>query len=63
MNILPTPLPGVVMIEPRIFNDARGILRETFHEEKAQAEGFDWRFVQDNHTRSHRGVLRGAGLA
>ena len=59
MNIVVTDLPDVLLIEPNIFGDARGFFVETFHEAKLRAAGFDWRFVQDNHSRSRRGVLRG----
>lgn len=60
MKVTPTPLPGVLVLEPRVFRDDRGFLveswnRRTFHE----AVGTDVEFVQDNHSRSSRGVLRG----
>ena len=59
MKILPTNVPDVVLLEPKVFGDARGFFVETYREEKLQALGFNWRFVQDNHSRSIQGVLRG----
>ena len=59
MNVIQTPLPGVVVVEPRVFGDERGFFVETFREEVLQAAGVDVRFVQDNQSRSRRGVLRG----
>jgi dTDP-4-dehydrorhamnose 3,5-epimerase len=61
MRVLPTRLHGLVAIEPAAFADARGFFSETYrgswHDELGIAE--DERFVQDNHSRSARGVLRG----
>ena len=54
-----TSLPGVLLIEPQVFNDARGFFLETFHHEKYAAVGIDAAFVQDNHSHSQRGTLRG----
>jgi dTDP-4-dehydrorhamnose 3,5-epimerase len=55
-----TELPGVVRLTPRVFEDARGFLFESFNErEFARATGSERRFVQDNHSWSARGVLRG----
>lgn len=54
-----TPLPGVLLIEPKVFGDARGFFLETFQEERYQQAGITLPFVQDNHSRSARGVLRG----
>lgn len=59
MHIVETSLPGVVVIEPRVFEDARGFFMETYHEGKFAELGITARFVQDNHSRSHRGTLRG----
>jgi len=59
MNIIQTALPGVVVIEPKAFGDARGFFVETFREEALVAAGVNVRFVQDNQSRSRRGVLRG----
>ena len=59
MRFEPTPLPGVVAIEPRRFADERGHFFEVFRHDKFAAAGLDLAFVQDNHSRSRRGVLRG----
>ncbi len=59
MNVLPTNVPDVVLLEPKIFGDERGFFVETFHDAKLRALGFNWHFVQDNHSRSAHGVLRG----
>jgi dTDP-4-dehydrorhamnose 3,5-epimerase len=54
-----TSLPDVWVIEPRVLNDARGFFIETYHRDKYAALGITDDFVQDNHSRSSRGVLRG----
>ncbi len=59
MQIIPTAIPEVVLIEPRVFADERGFFLETFQAEKYQAAGIRAPFVQDNHSGSRRGVLRG----
>lgn len=59
MNILPTTIPDVVLIEPKVFGDARGFFMETWHKQKYSQLGLDVDFVQDNHSRSTKGVLRG----
>ncbi len=60
MKITPTSLPEVLIIEPRVFGDARGFFTESWNEQVFdQAVGHAVRFVQDNHSRSVRGVLRG----
>ncbi|KAA9133389.1 dTDP-4-dehydrorhamnose 3,5-epimerase [Marinihelvus fidelis] len=60
MKIVETKLKGVVVIEPRVFEDERGFFLETFREDRyADVLGPNLRFVQDNHSRSSRGVLRG----
>ena len=59
MNIQATDLPGVVVIEPRVFEDQRGFFMETFRESEFKAAGLDYRFVQDNHSQSRQGTLRG----
>lgn len=55
----PTALPGVVVIEPTVHGDARGFLMETYKASEFAAAGIDVRFVQENHSRSVRGTLRG----
>ena len=59
MKIIATALPGVVVLEPRVFSDERGFFQETFHAERYRAAGINVAFVQDNQSRSRRGVLRG----
>ena len=60
MKVTETALPGVRIIEPRVFGDARGFFLETFQAERYRQEaGIELPFVQDNHSRSRRGVLRG----
>ena len=59
MNFIETPLPGVIIIEPTLFSDDRGFFMETYHAERFAAAGIPDHFVQDNHSRSRRGVLRG----
>ena len=52
-------LPGVLLVEPTVFGDERGFFLETYHFEKYQAGGIEYRFVQDNHSLSKGGILRG----
>ncbi|WP_457422359.1 dTDP-4-dehydrorhamnose 3,5-epimerase [Roseateles sp. P5_E7] len=60
MNVIPTALPEVLLIEPKVFGDARGFFMESWTESRFNAAlGYDVHFVQDNHSRSARGVLRG----
>ncbi|MHC8315338.1 dTDP-4-dehydrorhamnose 3,5-epimerase [Pseudomonas sp. LB3P31] len=60
MNVVTTDLPGVVIIEPRVFGDERGFFYESFNAKAfTAATGVDKQFVQDNHSRSQKGVLRG----
>lgn len=59
MKITESPLPGVFVLEPRAFGDARGFFVETFRESLLASSGIASRFVQDNHSRSRRGTLRG----
>jgi dTDP-4-dehydrorhamnose 3,5-epimerase len=54
-----TIVPGVILIEPRFFGDTRGFFMETYRADIFKAHGIDESFVQDNHSRSARGVLRG----
>ena len=59
-TVTPTRLPEVLILEPKVFGDARGFFFESFNQRDfAQATGLDVQFVQDNHSRSVRGVLRG----
>jgi dTDP-4-dehydrorhamnose 3,5-epimerase len=59
MNFIKRELPGVVVIQPDVFHDDRGFFLETYNEEKYSANGVNVRFVQDNHSRSCRGTIRG----
>jgi len=60
MKVTPTSMPGVLLIEPKVFGDARGFFFESFNERAfAEATGVSTRFVQDNHSRSVKNTLRG----
>ena len=59
MNITPTPLDGLLLIEPHCFQDERGFFLETYQSARYQAAGIPDQFVQDNQSRSVKGVLRG----
>lgn len=59
MNILPTAIADVVLIEPRVFGDERGFFYESYNRRTFSELGIPQEFVQDNHSRSRRGVLRG----
>ena len=59
MNVVETPLPGVLVIEPRVFRDERGFFLESYNAERFGAAGLELRFQQDNHSRSAGGVVRG----
>ncbi len=59
MKVQQTNLPGVLIIEPKVFGDQRGFFKEIFHGERYKAAGINLTFVQDNFSRSSRGVLRG----
>ena len=59
LEIIETSLPGVLVVKPRIFADPRGFFMETYRENVLAAAGIRERFVQDNHSHSSCGVLRG----
>lgn len=60
MNVIPTAIPDVLILEPKVFGDERGFFMESFNARQfAEATGLDVQFVQDNHSRSTKGVLRG----
>lgn len=59
MNLIETAIPGPLIIEPKVFGDARGFFMETWNAEAFAAAGLNMTFVQDNHSRSQKGVLRG----
>jgi dTDP-4-dehydrorhamnose 3,5-epimerase len=62
MKVTPTALPSVLLIEPRVFGDERGYFFETFQAERYREAGIIGPFVQDNLSRSRRGILRGLHL-
>ena len=59
MNVTETKLAGVLIIEPKVFGDSRGFFKETFQAERYREAGIEYTFVQDNYSRSQKGVLRG----
>ncbi|WP_249583044.1 dTDP-4-dehydrorhamnose 3,5-epimerase [Pseudomonas viridiflava] len=60
MNVIATKLPDVLILEPKVFGDERGFFYESFNAKAfSEATGLDRQFVQDNHSRSQKGVLRG----
>ena len=59
MNIVETAIPGLLIIEPKVFGDDRGFFMETWNAARFAEIGLGQSFVQDNHSRSSRGVLRG----
>ncbi|MBA3003345.1 MAG: dTDP-4-dehydrorhamnose 3,5-epimerase [Desulfurivibrio sp.] len=59
MRFLPTEISEVLLIEPQVFGDSRGFFMETWHAAKFAAAGLDCNFVQDNHSMSVQGTLRG----
>ena len=62
MRLVPSTIPGVVVIEPDVHRDPRGFFLETYHADKYREVGIPGPFVQDNHSRSVRGTLRGLHL-
>jgi dTDP-4-dehydrorhamnose 3,5-epimerase len=59
MQFLPARIPDIVIIEPQVFEDQRGFFMETYQIEKFAEAGIRYSFVQDNHSRSKQGTLRG----
>ena len=59
LKVLPTDLPGVLVIEPRVFRDERGFFLETYSARAYREAGIAFAFVQDNFSHSTRGTLRG----
>ena len=59
LKIEPAEIPDVLLVTPHVFKDDRGFFMETWHERKFREQGLDLRFVQDNHSKSRRGTLRG----
>ncbi|HEY0796063.1 MAG TPA: dTDP-4-dehydrorhamnose 3,5-epimerase [Acidisarcina sp.] len=59
MKVIPTAIPEVLLIEPRVFGDARGFFFESYNQRAFAEAGIPDTFVQDNHSKSSKGVLRG----
>jgi dTDP-4-dehydrorhamnose 3,5-epimerase len=59
VKFISTEIPGVIIVEPDVFGDHRGFFMESWHAEKFVEAGIDEQFVQDNHSRSNQGILRG----
>ncbi len=59
MEVVATPIAGVLLIKPKVWRDARGFFVETWQQERYRAAGITQPFVQDNHSRSSGGILRG----
>jgi dTDP-4-dehydrorhamnose 3,5-epimerase len=59
MEFVPTRLPDVIVIRPKVFEDARGFFMDTWHRQRFEQEGIDANFVQDSHSGSKAGTIRG----
>lgn len=59
MEVVKTPIEGVLLIKPQVFGDERGYFVETWQKERYEAAGINLPFVQDNHSKSTKGILRG----
>ena len=59
MEVIQTPIQGVLLVKPKVWGDSRGYFVETWHKERYEAAGIDFPFVQDNHSKSSYGILRG----
>jgi dTDP-4-dehydrorhamnose 3,5-epimerase len=62
VRVIPSDLPDVLIVEPDVYSDARGFFLETYHAQRYRAQGIEGPFVQDNHSRSVAGTLRGLHL-
>jgi dTDP-4-dehydrorhamnose 3,5-epimerase len=62
LNVIKTDIPGVLIIEPRVFGDDRGFFYESWQQDRYRAAGLPQKFVQDNVSQSRHGVLRGLHL-
>src|SRR4029077_20066500 len=62
VRVVPTEIPDVVVVEPDVYVDGRGFFVETYHADRYREHGIDASFVQDNHSRSVAGTLRGLHL-
>jgi dTDP-4-dehydrorhamnose 3,5-epimerase len=59
MNVITCDIPGLMVVEPKVFGDGRGYFMETWNRQRYREAGLDWDFVQDNVSLSRRGILRG----
>ena len=59
MDVVVTQIVGVLLIKPKVWGDARGYFVETWQKDRYAAAGINWPFVQDNHSKSSYGILRG----
>ena len=59
MKIIPTPVSDILLIQPRVFEDERGFFLESYQKNRFVEAGIDADFVQDNHSKSYHGILRG----
>lgn len=59
MNIKTTPIEGLLVIEPQVFNDPRGYFYESYNKQKFTEAGIDFEFIQDNQSLSQKGIIRG----
>ena len=59
IKYIKTDIPGVMLLEPKVFKDSRGFFMETFHQNKYAEVGIDHAFIQDNYSHSTQGTLRG----
>lgn len=59
MKFIPTAIPDVILLEPKVFGDHRGFFMETWQRKTFAENGIDYDFVQDNHSKSSHGILRG----
>jgi dTDP-4-dehydrorhamnose 3,5-epimerase len=59
MQFIPTSIPDIILIQPKVFGDARGFFMEIYQSQRFAAAGLPTNFVQDNHSRSRQGTLRG----
>ena len=59
MNFIPSNIPDVILVEPKVFGDHRGFFMETWQRKNFAENGIDYDFVQDNHSKSSHGILRG----
>jgi dTDP-4-dehydrorhamnose 3,5-epimerase len=62
VRVVATDIPGVVVVEPDVYADGRGFFLETYHADRYRAHGISGPFLQDNHSRSGQGTLRGLHL-